>query len=91
MQYISSMITSLFYKVLQKRQVQFTVSPCTNVNDKIFELQNCSYTWKESFCSDMLSRFFTKAELQINQLKHKQPPPQKDFAVLQNNTFVNMY
>ena len=34
----------------------------------------------------MLSRSFTKAELQINQLKHKQLPPQIDFAIPQNNT-----
>ena len=36
--------------------------------------------------ADMLSRSFTKAELQINQLKHKQLPPQTDFALLQNGT-----
>ena len=36
--------------------------------------------------SDMLSRSFTKAELQLNQLKHKQLPPQYDFALLQNGT-----
>ena len=36
--------------------------------------------------ADMLSRSFTKTELQLNQLKHKQLPPQKDFAVLQNNS-----
>ena len=35
--------------------------------------------------ADMLSRFFTKAELQLNQLKHKQLPPQIDFAVLQDS------
>ena len=34
----------------------------------------------------MLSRIFTKTELQINQLKDKQLPPQIDFAVLQDNT-----
>ena len=34
----------------------------------------------------MLSRSFTKAELQINQLQHKQFPPQNDFALLQNGT-----
>ena len=34
----------------------------------------------------MLSRSFTKAELQINQLKHKQIPPQIEFAIFQNNT-----
>ena len=36
--------------------------------------------------TDMLSRSFTKAELQINQLKHKQLPTQIDFAILQNKT-----
>ena len=36
--------------------------------------------------ADMLSRSFTKAELQLNQLKHKQPPPQIDFALLQKGT-----
>ena len=34
----------------------------------------------------MLSRSFTKAELHLNQLKHKQLPPQIDFALLQNGT-----
>ena len=33
----------------------------------------------------MLSRSFTKAELQLNQLKHKHLPPQIDFALLQDN------
>ena len=36
--------------------------------------------------ADLLSRSFTKAELQLNQLKHKHLPPQIDFALLQNNT-----
>ena len=36
--------------------------------------------------ADRLGRSFTKAELQLNQLKHKQPPPQNDFALLQDNT-----
>ena len=36
--------------------------------------------------ADMLSRSFTKAELQIKKLKHKQLPPQIDFALLQNGT-----
>ena len=35
----------------------------------------------------MLSRSFTKADLQLNQLKHKQLPPQIDFALLRNGTF----
>ena len=36
--------------------------------------------------ADMLSRSFTKAELQLIQLKHKQLPPQIDFALLQNGS-----
>ena len=36
--------------------------------------------------ADMLSRSFTKAELQLNQLKHKQLSLQIDFAFSQNGT-----
>ena len=36
--------------------------------------------------ADMMSRSFTKAELQLNQLKHKHLPPQIDFALLQDST-----
>ena len=36
--------------------------------------------------ADLLTRSFTKEELQINQLKHKHLPPQIDFTILQNNT-----
>ena len=32
------------------------------------------------------SRSFTKTELQLKQLKHKQLPPQIDFGILQNNS-----
>ena len=41
--------------------------------------------------ADMLSRSFTKTELQINQLKHKQLPPQIDFAVLKDNTLTHVH
>ena len=34
--------------------------------------------------ADMLSRSFTKTELQLNQIKHKQVPSRIDFAILQN-------
>ena len=36
--------------------------------------------------ADMLSQSFTKAELQMNQLKPKQLPSQIGFAILQDNT-----
>ena len=36
--------------------------------------------------AELLSRSFKKAELQLNQLKHKQLPPKIDFALLQDGT-----
>ena len=36
--------------------------------------------------ADMLGRSFSKAELQLNQLQHKQLPPENDFALLENGT-----
>ena len=41
--------------------------------------------------ADLLSRSYTKEELQINQLKHKHLPPQIDFAVLRNNTITPVH
>ena len=35
----------------------------------------------------MLSRTFTKEQLQIHQLKHKQLPPEIDFAIMEDNQF----
>ena len=39
----------------------------------------------------IISRSVTKAELQTNQLKHKQLPHQIDFEVLQNNTLKSVH
>ena len=33
----------------------------------------------------MLSRIFTKEQLQIHQLRHKQLPPQIDFSIMKDN------
>ena len=41
--------------------------------------------------ADLLSRSFTKEELQINQLKHKHLPRQIDFTILQNNTLKHVH
>ena len=38
-----------------------------------------------------MGRSFTKTELQLNQLKHKQLPPQIDFAPLQDNTLKHVH
>ena len=37
--------------------------------------------------AEMLSRTFTKEQLQIHQLKHKQLQPQIDFAIMKDNQF----
>ena len=46
---------------------------------------------KKLSVANMLSRCFTKPELQLNQLKHKQLPPQTDFAILQNNSLTPVH
>ena len=53
---------------------------------KFSKLKKIHTPGKNLSVADMLSRSFTKAELQLNQLKHKQLPPQIDFALLQDNT-----
>ena len=60
-----------------RAQMQFT---------KFSKLKIIHTPGKNLSVDDMLSRSFTKAELQLNQLKHKQLPPQIDFALLQDNT-----
>ena len=53
---------------------------------KFSKLKTIHTPGKSVSVADMLSRSFTKAELQINQVKHKQLPQQIDFAKLQNDT-----
>ena len=53
---------------------------------KFSKLQIIHTPGKNICVADMLSRSFTKAKLQLNQLKHKQLPPQIDFALLQDGT-----
>ena len=66
-------LSSRFYRV----QIQLT---------KFSKLKIIHTPGKNLSVADMLSRSFTKAELQLNQLKHKQLPPQIDFALLRDNT-----
>ena len=57
-----------------------------------FSKLNVNHTpGKKLSVADMLSRSFTKTELQLNQLKHKQIPPQIDFAILQNNSLTHVH
>ena len=55
---------------------------------KFSKLKIIHATGKKLSAADMLCRSFTKTELQLNQLKHKQFPPQIDFAILQNNSLT---
>ena len=53
---------------------------------KLSKLKIFHTSGKNLSVADKLSRSFTKAELQLNQLKHKQLPPQIDFPLFQNGT-----
>ena len=46
---------------------------------------------KNMSVADMLSCSFTKTELQPNQLKHKQLPPQIGFDIIRNNTLTPVH
>ena len=76
---------NLFCIVLQKRNLSPRIYRVQMQLTKISKLKNIHSPGKNLSHADMLNRSFTKAELQINQLKHKQLPPQIEFAVLQIN------
>ena len=40
--------------------------------------------------ADMLSRTFTKEQLQVHQLRHKQLPPQIDFSIMKVSRFCSL-
>ena len=54
---------------------------------KFFKLKIIHTPGKNLTVADMLSRTFTKEQLQIHQLRHKQLPPQKDFSIMKDNQF----
>ena len=41
--------------------------------------------------ADMLSRTFTKEQLQLHQLRHKQLPPQIDFSIMKDNQLKSVH
>ena len=53
---------------------------------KFSQLKIIQTPGKNFSVADMLSHSFTKAELEINLLKHKKLPPKIDFPVLQDIT-----
>ena len=58
---------------------------------KFLKLKGIHTPGKILSVADMLSRSFTKSELQLNQLKHKQLPLQMDFAILQKNSLTPVH
>ena len=52
---------------------------------KFFKLKIIHTPGKILTVADMLSRTFTKEQLQVHQLRHKQLPPQIDFFIMKEN------
>ena len=52
---------------------------------KISKLKNIHTPGKNLTVADMLSRTFTKEQLQVHQLRHKQLPPQIDFSIMKDS------
>ena len=78
----------MFYK---KRKSQSTILSCSNATHKFSKVKINLFPGKNLSVADMLSRSFTKTDFQLNQLKHKQLPPQIVFAVLQNNYLIPVH
>ena len=70
-QFILSQTSS---KLFTKKQTKSTLLSCSIATNKNSQTHRYVY------------RSFTKSDIQNNQLKHKQFPPQTNFAILQNNT-----
>ena len=79
-------MANLCYTVLPKRGTLVHAFTALKCNLQNFQINTYSYPGKILSVAGMLSLSFTKPELQQNQLKHKQPPQQIDFAILQNGT-----
>ena len=70
-QYMFSLITNHFYIFLQKSNLSPIIYRAQMQLTKFRKLKIIDTTGKNLTVADKWSRSFTKAELQINQLKHK--------------------
>ena len=52
---------------------------------KVSKLKIIHTPGKNLTVADVLSGTFTKEQLQINELRHKQLPPQIDFSIMKDN------
>ena len=85
-QYMFLLIRNHFYIALQKGNLSPRFYRAQMQLTKVSKLKIIHTPGKNLSVPDWLSRSFTKAQLQINHLKHKQLPPQIDFAVLQDDS-----
>ena len=58
---------------------------------KFSKLKKIHTPGKNLTVADMLSRTFTKEQLQIHQVRHKQLPPQIDFSIMKDNQLKPVY
>ena len=81
-----SLTINHFYTVLRKKETLVHAFMRAQMQiTKVSKLKRIHTPGKNLSVADLLSRSFTKEELQINQLKHKHLPPHIDFTILQNN------
>ena len=83
-QFTYSPIINLCYNALQKKETSLHVFTLLKCNSQMFPNKKL-FIFQVKICL-LLSRSITKTELQLNLLKHKQLPPQIDFAILQNKS-----
>ena len=90
-QYTSSQITNLY--LLHCFAKKGTLSPrfyrAQMQLTKFSKLKIIHTPGKNLTVADMLSRTFTKEQLKIHQLRHKQLPPQIDFFIMKTRTLFS--
>ena len=86
-----SLITNHSYNALQKSNLSPQFYRAQMQLTKFSKLKIIHTPGKNLSVAEIFSCSFTKAELQLNQSKHKQLPPQIDFVVLQENTLKPVY
>ena len=67
--------------------IQYTSLQITNLYYTVLPKRETpgSTSGKHLTAADMLLRTFTKKQLQVHQLRHKQVPPQINFSIMKDN------
>ena len=84
-QYTYSQITNLYYIGFAKKGNLVPRFYRAQMQLTIFSKLKIIHTpGKNLFVADMISRIFTREQLQLHKLRHKQLPPQIDFSNMKN-------